>query len=289
MTIRVAWSASIDPNIATYKVQRSADKVTWSADLATITHNLGNSAVYDTVRALFYWDDAIGTTGTWYHVKAIDSLAQESSWSPAFRAALTCDETELRLCNQALSRIGITRQLATYEEATIEGQECRLWYPTVLKELQSCFRWPWAIRREALTLTAVTASDYTYVYSLPEDCFHPLRLAVESDPNPRYDERQPFLVEGGQGYLGLLMCDLENAELIYIAWVDNVCYFPPQFKKALVLGIASHLAASLKKDEQLAERLGAESQAALRVAMALAANQGQPEPSPISGLEASRR
>lgn len=288
MTIRVAWNPSTDPNIAHYDIQSSADKVTWT-DRVAITHNLAG-ADYNSTRGVFFWDDATGVVATWYRVRATDSLAQDSSWSPPFQAALTCSETETNLCNMALSRIGVTRKLTDYDtDPSVEGIECRLWYPTVLRELQEAFDWPWARRRAVLVLTAVTATDYQYVYTLPEDCLKPLALACETDPNPRWDERIPFTIEGDGTYTGLLLTDQVSAELKYRAYVENVCYFPPIFKKALSLGVASRLAASLKKDEQLAERIGSESNGALRVAMSLAANTGQPQVPGISSFEAARR
>jgi hypothetical protein len=162
-------------------------------------------------------------------------------------------------------------------------------YPAVLRELQEVFDWPWSRRRAVLVLTAVTATDYQYVYALPDDCLKPLALACETDPNPRWDERIPFTVEGDGTYTGLLLTDQVSAELKYRALVENVCYFPPIFKKTLSLTLASRLAASLKKDEQLSERVGAEANSALRVAMSLAANTGQPQVPGISSFEAARR
>jgi hypothetical protein len=288
MTIRVAWSPSTDPNIEHYDLQSSADKVTWT-DRVAITHNLAG-ANYIAIRGVFFWDDATGSVATWYRVRATDALAQDSSWSPPFQAALTCTETETNLCNQALARLGITRPLTDYDaDPSVEGVQARLHYPAVLRELQESFDWPWSRRRATLVLTAVTATDYQYVYSLPDDCLKPLALACETDPNPRWDERIPFAVEGDGTYTGLLLTDQEDAELKYRALVENVCYFPPIFKKALTLALASRLAAALKKDEALAERVGQEANSALRVAMSLAANTGQPEAPPISSFEAARR
>lgn len=288
MTIRVAWSASTDPNIASYKVQSSADKATW-ADRATVAHAIPG-ANWDATRSLFFWDDATGATTTWYRLQAVDALGQESAWSPPFQASLICNDSETKICNRALSRIGITQALTDYDaDTTTEAQECRLWYPQVLRELQEAFDWPWARRHEALSLTALTSTEYQFVYALPDDCLAPIRLVTESAPNPRWDERIPFVVEGSADYAGLLLTDQEDAELVYRAFVENVCYFPPVFKRALIAKLAAHLAAGLKKDPILAERLTAEGEASLRVAMSLAANTGQPQHAPMSSLEAARR
>lgn len=107
MTIRVAWTASVDPNIASYTIQSSLDKLTWSANLATINHVIPGPN-YDSTRLLFFWDDTAGTVSTWYRVKATDALGQESSWSPPFQAT-----NYTYVCGGAMSLaelMGLTRQ-----------------------------------------------------------------------------------------------------------------------------------------------------------------------------------
>jgi len=85
MSNRVVWTPSTDLSIDHYVLQSSADALAWGT-IATITHDLLNTAVFDAVAGVFYFVDGAGTNSTWYRVQAIDSLAQASPWSVPFQA-----------------------------------------------------------------------------------------------------------------------------------------------------------------------------------------------------------
>jgi hypothetical protein len=82
MSNRITWAPSADPNIASYTVASAPAQSGPFTTLTTITHNLGNSAVYDTTNGVFYLVDAAGTAGTWYQITATDASAQSSTGAP---------------------------------------------------------------------------------------------------------------------------------------------------------------------------------------------------------------
>ena len=86
MTIRAAWNANTDPNISTYDVESSLDQASWGF-LGSIPHDF-DGPNWDATRSLFFLDDTNGTADTWYRVRAVDALAQVSSWSPPFKATV---------------------------------------------------------------------------------------------------------------------------------------------------------------------------------------------------------
>jgi hypothetical protein len=85
MSNRVVWTPSTDTSINHYILQSSADALTW-AQIANITHDLLNPAVFDAVGGVFYFVDMSGVNSTWYRVQAVDSLSQASAWSVPFQA-----------------------------------------------------------------------------------------------------------------------------------------------------------------------------------------------------------
>ena len=87
MSTRVTWQPSSDAAIFSYVLDESADAVTWS-NLDTIIDapRDGTNVHYDVTNAVFFYTHAAGTASTWYRLAAVDTLAQQSAWSPAFQA-----------------------------------------------------------------------------------------------------------------------------------------------------------------------------------------------------------
>lgn len=78
MANRITWLPSSDPDIYSYRVERSTTELGTYTVLATIVHNLSNPAVYDSAIGKFFYIDSTGVSGNWYRLTAIDTFAQES-------------------------------------------------------------------------------------------------------------------------------------------------------------------------------------------------------------------
>jgi hypothetical protein len=214
--------------------------------------------------------------------------------------------SEIEICNQALSRIGHTDLLEDLGvsledvEAGTENvalEQCRLWYPKVRDLVLRRSPWPFATRREQLALVAgETRSEWSYVYAVPADCLAVRYVPPEGVRNPRVDQRVPHRLEARRGEAGkvigkLLLCDQENAELVFTVRVDNVVAFDPDFEAALVARLASALAPPIVKGlegTRMSRECLEEAEAFLRVAAAAARNEEQHEPEPDGSFIASR-
>ena len=111
MSNRVTWQPSSDAAIYSYVLQESADAVTWAA-LATIVDapRSALNANYDVTNAVFFYTHAAGTATTWYRLAAVDTLAQQSGWSPAFQATgalIPAWETVQQIVTQAALEVGL--------------------------------------------------------------------------------------------------------------------------------------------------------------------------------------
>lgn len=86
MTVKVTWQPSADPSIYSYLLQSSPDATTWTLlDTIIDAPRTGANPHYDTVNAVFFYNDAAGSASTWYRLAAVDTLAQQSAWSAAFQ------------------------------------------------------------------------------------------------------------------------------------------------------------------------------------------------------------
>ena len=214
--------------------------------------------------------------------------------------------SEVEIVNMAASRIGITdllpdegAELATIATETRKAlaQQGALWYPKTRDEVLRRFRWPFATVRKALGLAVgVTRTDWEYVYALPASCLTVRAITVEGTRDPRWDEVPPHKIEGrytsgGQVVSRVLLCDVEAAELVYTARVEDPTLFPPDFESALVERLAAELARALVKGAEgmnLAITCMKEAERLLWVAAAAAASEEQPVVDDVSSFERAR-
>lgn len=81
MAVRLTWAPNAEDDIASYQLERSTDAITFSA-LVTITHDLGDSLVYDSVNNVFFYEDPTGVANThYYRMRAVDSALNTSAYS----------------------------------------------------------------------------------------------------------------------------------------------------------------------------------------------------------------
>lgn len=169
MSNRVTWQPSSDPAIYSYVLQESADAVTWAA-LATIVDapRSALNANYDVTNAVFFYTHAAGTATTWYRLAAVDTLAQQSAWSPAFQATgalIPPWDTVQQIITQAALEVGLGSAGADVVNSTD---------PNILQMvglLNSCGRElvhmrDWNHLRGEHTFTTVAGQD---TYPLPAD------------------------------------------------------------------------------------------------------------------------
>ncbi len=217
--------------------------------------------------------------------------------------------SEVEICNEAASRVGITDLLEELAEGqtldnleTPLGEQCALWYPKCRDQLLRwrAFPWPFATRRELLALVAdETRSDWSYVYAYPADALAIRYVTPTGVRNPRADQIPPTKIEArrapqaeGGGVIGkLILCDQKDAEVSFIARVTNPAVFDPDWESALAWRLAAELARSIVKGVDGARLARVASDAyedAIREAASAALNEQKDGPEPTGEFLASR-
>jgi hypothetical protein len=116
-----------------------------------------------------------------------------------------CIGPSTELINQALSRIGVSKQIESIlDEPSDEAVTCRLHYESDIDATLRDFPWPFATHYATLTLVAgptpVASPDWTYAYRQPSDCVFERRIclprgdAVDPTPPPFQLSNEPAVV-----------------------------------------------------------------------------------------------
>ena len=217
--------------------------------------------------------------------------------------------SEVQLCNRALARIGQTSLIEEVHPAIadvaaeladeITEQAALLYGPardTVLRRVD----WPFARVRVALAeLPGETRDSWEYVYAAPapSSCLAIRYVVPEGIRTPRPDQVVPHAVEarvdaGTGDVVGkLILCDQEDAVLVYTTRVTNAAVFDPDFERALILLLAADLARAIVKGlegARLADDLEQRYELVVRRAAAAALNEQVEDPDPTASFEASR-
>ncbi|HZL93365.1 MAG TPA: LamG-like jellyroll fold domain-containing protein, partial [Vicinamibacterales bacterium] len=115
----------------------------------------------------------------------------------------TCEALSQDLCNDALSHLGISQEIAALStEDSVEAIQCRRFFPKAVNETLRAFAWPFATKYVTLAHhdgeeeTPVNG-DWTYAFRVPLDCLMVRRLVrpdLQRGPDP---DPPPFRI--GQG------------------------------------------------------------------------------------------
>ena len=132
--------------------------------------------------------------------------------------------SDVLICNMALSRIGVLTLIEDINEASAEAQACKIFFNPSRDFVLGSANWPFLTRYAGLGLVATDPNDdWKASYRLPSDCIYAMRLVLA--PGRIYTPAPPFAISGdAQG--NLLLCDLTEANLEYIAKVVHGCHSP---------------------------------------------------------------
>ena len=159
----------------------------------------------------------------------------------------------IHLYNTALAQLGgeqIPLNISPIEDDT-NGAICQNLFPHVLEAALVAHNWGFARRRVILALAQEeTPESLTYVfrYRLPEDCVRPVRIvnrqrgAVSPDEVNRSPE---YVIEGLH-----ILCNVEQAELLYVARIDEPTRWPAYFADVLMWKMAANLATAKNNDQK---------------------------------------
>jgi hypothetical protein len=162
------------------------------------------------------------------------------------------------IANMALSRIGNSQRINALDEASIQAEQCALFYETsrdmVLRD------YPWGFATSFASLAQLAISDdpsYGYTYALPSDC-----LKVRGIVNPVFQDgywpacvdrieipRTAFRIISGNR----LATSANPVTIEYTAKVDSPEVFDPMFVSALAWRLAAQIAPAIAKDAGAAQ------------------------------------
>lgn len=181
--------------------------------------------------------------------------------------------------NMALSRIGSTQVIASFNDRSNEAIQARLWYEPCLNEVLTAFPWPWASAYATLALVSAPGvranNEWTYSYRVPTDCLFVIRLtpppcvpfssgadltSISGDqvfitsiqPQQRADGNayaQPFEI-GHDAQGRLIYTDTANAVIKYTAAVSDPTQFSSDFASILAWRIAKDIAMGLARSTE---------------------------------------
>jgi len=172
MSNRVTWQPSTDGAIFSYVLQSSPNTVVWSTlDTILDAPRTGANPHYDVANSVFFYTDAAGSATTWYRLAAVDTLAQQSAWSPAFLpigSPVPPWETVQQIVTAAAHETGLGSAGADVMLSTDANIQQMCWLLKSLgRELIHARSGPpWSYLRKEHTFTTVAGQSQ---YPLPAD------------------------------------------------------------------------------------------------------------------------
>ena len=159
--------------------------------------------------------------------------------------------SEVQICNEALARVGVSKIIASLNEASNEAVVCNLFYATCRNKLLRMHHWPFATGYTTLALISEGdpddplmpwAKDWTYAYRYPSDAIDIRR--VVTDLGIREHTMEPYQI--GRDTQGkVIYCNLEDAKVEYTIAVTDPTLFDPLFAGALTSLISTEIAMPL--------------------------------------------
>jgi hypothetical protein len=154
--------------------------------------------------------------------------------------------SKVDIWNAALSNIGHKANIADPDEATVEANHCRRFYPMALRFALERFAWNFATRRVELAEVDNPVDHWAYAYALPNQC-----IAARAVLPPECTDdtlEQVFTIEAAEDGSAILYTNMEDAVLKYTTLVEDTNKFTPTFVIALSYDLAALLVGPIPKD-----------------------------------------
>lgn len=157
--------------------------------------------------------------------------------------------TDAGICNLALLKIGEKGIVNSLQDNTLEAQVCNALYATTRDSLLLARSWPFATRHALLALAVdqtttapITRKAWAYIYSVPSDMLiGGARYIDIGVPAPAPEAQVPYDLEDDPLYGPIILCNQQNAELVYTRAVTEVGKMDAMFQQALAWGLAYEL------------------------------------------------
>ena len=195
------------------------------------------------------------------------------------------------ICNLALARLGDSATVTSIDppEGSAQAEHCARFYPIARDTLLEAHPWKFATRRVRLAQLIVDTWNWDYAYAEPADALKllsvlPASAAIGTDT-------EEFEAETTADGDPVILTNLEDASLRYVARVTDTTAFSPMFIDAMGWMLASYMAGPLIKGDTGAAAARSCMQnalVALRQAQVSDANQRKIRPEKIPSWIAGR-
>lgn len=102
--------------------------------------------------------------------------------------------SKIEICNMALGNAGISKSIASIDEASNEARACKTYYDQAIKEVLRALPWPFATGFVQLALVEEQPNaNWYYSYRYPSDCAA-VRRVIPYDVAVDDNYRDPFVI-----------------------------------------------------------------------------------------------
>lgn len=157
--------------------------------------------------------------------------------------------SEVDIANLALSRLGDSATVASLDppEGSAQAEHCARFYPIARDSLLEMHNWKFATRRATLARLDTESWDWGCAYAEPSGAIK--LLSVLPLTASSYAKGEEFEAMGDTDGAALILTNLEQASIKYIAHVTDTTKFSPLFVDALAWLLASHMAGPILKGD----------------------------------------
>jgi len=190
-------------------------------------------------------------------------------------------ESDVKICNMALSRAGVSNFIEDLGEKSEEAAACDLVYATLRDLVLREFPWGFAKTYQTLALVEESpVSGWSYSYRRPSDC---LKIHMIAQSARQSDMISPIPYDIGSDDSGqLIYTDINPATLKYTRRVENTTLFTPDFDSALAWRITADISLPRSRIKGMSEKAMSMYMLELGRAAAHSANEQQADPDPES-------
>lgn len=182
------------------------------------------------------------------------------------------------ICNLALAHIGDRATVASIDppEGSPQAAHCAMFYPIARDTLLELAKPTFAMRRATLALLDETVDAWSYTYARPADALVILSVTAPGQADTSTTP-EPFACEADADGALVIYTNVEQAQVRYLARVEDTTKFSALFTEALAWMLAAKLAGPVIKGDAgatMAARCEQTAMAILAKASASDANQG---------------
>lgn len=161
-------------------------------------------------------------------------------------------QSAVQICNMALGRIGISREIAALTEASNEAVQCKRFYEATRDRVLQEAPWRFATRRQALADVGTPPDGWLYRYRYPNDCLHARGIVNTALRTPAADQRIAFAIFEDEDNSALAIAtDEASAILEYTRHITDPNLFAADFTSTLAWALAVEIGMPLKADPKL--------------------------------------